>query len=182
MAPHPTGTQAAQLLFRGENPPRGALLHFYLKAATEDVRIEIAEVFGAAVHTLRPKGRAGINRIGWDLRFSPSAAEVAAYRQHLLGVVDELVERSAAPHHDALRQLRGRIENGGSGRQLRQLNAARRDLVRDYSVYAGGRSFFGEKLGRRVAAAGDYRVTLFVGGNRAGSAKLTVREDPLRGK
>ena len=58
------------------------------------------------------------------------------------------------------------------------LNEIRRDLVWDFSIYAGGKPFFGEKLKPREAPAGEYRVRLKLGDDTY-DGNLIVREDPL---
>jgi hypothetical protein len=56
-------------IFRGENPPEGALLTFYLKAYTgEDAKIKIANAAGRTVAKFKTAGTPGFNRINWDLR------------------------------------------------------------------------------------------------------------------
>jgi hypothetical protein len=50
--------------------------------------------------------------------------------------------------------------------------------VWDFSIYAGGKPFFGEKLKSREAPAGDYRVRLTVDGKTV-EGVLTLRKDPM---
>jgi hypothetical protein len=60
----------------GENPPYGASINYYLKAAppaSSPVKVTILDDRGAVVRTLTDTGKAGINRVHWDLRFEPSA-------------------------------------------------------------------------------------------------------------
>jgi photosystem II stability/assembly factor-like uncharacterized protein len=57
----------------GENPAYGADLNYYLKSAPAgDVSIAILDANGETVRTLRGTKTAGINRVQWDLRYSPS--------------------------------------------------------------------------------------------------------------
>ncbi len=53
----------------GQNPPAGADLNFYLQAPAKDVTISITGPKGEAVRTLHVQGKAGINRVWWDLRY-----------------------------------------------------------------------------------------------------------------
>ncbi len=56
-------------IFRGENPPEGALLTFYLKAYTgEQVKIKITNSQGQPVAKFKFTGTPGLNRINWDLK------------------------------------------------------------------------------------------------------------------
>jgi hypothetical protein len=55
--------------FRGDNPPEGALISFYVKAYTgEEVKIKITNAAGIPVAKFKLPGTPGINRIAWDLK------------------------------------------------------------------------------------------------------------------
>ena len=57
----------------GENPQYGASINYYLKAAaTAPVKLTILDAKGEVVRTLMGTGRAGLNRVYWDLRGEPS--------------------------------------------------------------------------------------------------------------
>jgi hypothetical protein len=57
----------------GKNPPRGALINYWIKPGTKDttakdsVTITIASAGGAIVRTLKSPAKAGLNRTNWDL-------------------------------------------------------------------------------------------------------------------
>ncbi|MGE5342329.1 MAG: WD40/YVTN/BNR-like repeat-containing protein [Candidatus Omnitrophota bacterium] len=58
----------------GKNPPYGASIHFYLKTPIKDkegVSISISDNKGNLVRKLKAEGKAGINRVWWDLRYDP---------------------------------------------------------------------------------------------------------------
>lgn len=56
-------------VFRGENPPEGAILTYYLKETTGDgVKIAVENTAGQAVASLTGPGYAGLNRVAWDLK------------------------------------------------------------------------------------------------------------------
>jgi photosystem II stability/assembly factor-like uncharacterized protein len=60
----------------GNNPPYGADINYYLKAAPkekEEVKLVISDASGKTVRTIEGKKEAGINRVWWDLRFEPTA-------------------------------------------------------------------------------------------------------------
>ncbi len=58
---------------RGENPPYGASLNYYLKNASKDeVKISILDEKGQKIRTLKGPKKQGTNRIWWDLRYEPS--------------------------------------------------------------------------------------------------------------
>ena len=55
--------------YRGENPPEGALLSFWIKQFTGDeVKIAITNAAGQPVANLKATGTPGLNRVSWDLR------------------------------------------------------------------------------------------------------------------
>jgi hypothetical protein len=52
----------------GQNPPYGAAINFWLKADSKDtVKIEIIDASNKVVRTLKVAGKAGVNRVWWDL-------------------------------------------------------------------------------------------------------------------
>jgi photosystem II stability/assembly factor-like uncharacterized protein len=56
-------------IFRGENPPEGALISFYLKEFLgEEATIKITSSAGQPVAKFKVTGTPGINRVNWDLR------------------------------------------------------------------------------------------------------------------
>jgi photosystem II stability/assembly factor-like uncharacterized protein len=57
----------------GQNPPYGASINYYLKAApTGQVTATILDPQGQTVRTLTAPTSAGLNRFYWDLRYEPS--------------------------------------------------------------------------------------------------------------
>ncbi len=56
----------------GQNPPYGASLNYWLKAAGP-VTFTVKNAEGRTVRTLRASGQAGLNRAMWDLRFEPTS-------------------------------------------------------------------------------------------------------------
>lgn len=57
----------------GQDPTYGAVIQYWLKAdAEKPVEIVITDAQGNKVRTLTHTGKAGINRINWDLREDPS--------------------------------------------------------------------------------------------------------------
>ncbi|MGI8889989.1 MAG: VPS10 domain-containing protein [Chthoniobacterales bacterium] len=56
-------------VFRGENPPEGALLSFWVKDFTGDeAKIAITNSAGQPVANLKAPGAPGLGRVNWDLR------------------------------------------------------------------------------------------------------------------
>jgi hypothetical protein len=56
----------------GQNPPYGADINFWLKVPQDKVSISIVGSDDKTIRTLSAGGRAGLNRVWWDLRYEPS--------------------------------------------------------------------------------------------------------------
>jgi photosystem II stability/assembly factor-like uncharacterized protein len=61
----------AQRQFIGPNPPQGAILNYYLRAASPNAKIIVRDAENAVVRELAAPGEAGFNRVLWDLRANP---------------------------------------------------------------------------------------------------------------
>ncbi len=65
-------------VYRGDNPPQGALITYYLKTFTGDaVKIKIANSAGQPVAKFKLTAAPGINRMTWDLK--PTTDLIAEY-------------------------------------------------------------------------------------------------------
>jgi photosystem II stability/assembly factor-like uncharacterized protein len=63
---------AGDMIFRGQNPPAGAVIDYYLREEPQgDVAVTVHDASGAEVRRLAPTRSRGINRIVWDLRHPP---------------------------------------------------------------------------------------------------------------
>ncbi len=59
-------------LFRGNNPPPGTAISYYLKSAPSgDVKITISDYSGKVIRTIVGTKEVGINRVQWNLRGDP---------------------------------------------------------------------------------------------------------------
>lgn len=77
-----TKAHAGDMIFRGDNPPAGAIIDYYLRERpTADVTLTVSDAGGAEIVALNPKLQAGINRVVWDLRHPRLAAPVRAQRE-----------------------------------------------------------------------------------------------------
>jgi photosystem II stability/assembly factor-like uncharacterized protein len=170
------GRKQPDFLFAGENPPRGALLHFWLAAEPRgEVELAIEAVFGGQRRVLRIRdAHAGLNRVRWDLQFPPTEHEERALRENLQRVITVLRERVGA-RAARLDEIAANLERA---RTVRALNAVRASLVDAYAGDAPGGRFFGPKLEEATAAPGEYGVTL-TAGNETRVGRVRVRADPL---
>lgn len=62
-----------QQVFAAENAPRGAAISYYLKAPASGVKLTVSDITGKVVRNLDATGRAGINRVQWNLAPNPPA-------------------------------------------------------------------------------------------------------------
>jgi hypothetical protein len=64
------GVRDAGSFVNGENPPYGAAINFSLKAApAQRVELTISGADGKPIRTMSLQGRAGMNRVWWNLRY-----------------------------------------------------------------------------------------------------------------
>ena len=59
---------AGDLVFRGENPPNGAIIDYWLASSQAQVALSVHDAAGTLVQTLTPARARGVNRVVWNLR------------------------------------------------------------------------------------------------------------------
>jgi photosystem II stability/assembly factor-like uncharacterized protein len=92
--------------FYGGNPPSGAAVAFYLRAAPRDsVRVTVEDQWSGLRRAWSIAAHAGINRTRWDMRFDPTEAELAAYRAGLERVGRIIRERLPGTPREHLLQM-----------------------------------------------------------------------------
>lgn len=160
--------------FRGENPPRGALLHYYLQTEGS-VSVHITSPDGLQSAKITDQGSVGINRVSWDFTFYPTEEDLEKYKRHLRTVVKQLENMPIGTRIKRLQEINKSLNSAGS---MRELNNVRSMLVADFSAFAGGKKFFGPKLEPSKAQPGQYVVT-FSYGSEVETVVLAVRRDPL---
>ena len=113
--------QAGDLEFRGENPPAGAIVDYYLGRDFSDSQVSI-QVFDAAdqaVQSLTATTDLGINRVVWNLRHAPFEAPAVAG--------EEESESGGGPQAPFVVPGRYRIELTVGSQRLSQSVAVRED-------------------------------------------------------
>ncbi|MCU0635418.1 MAG: hypothetical protein MUE41_11145, partial [Gemmatimonadaceae bacterium] len=66
-----TRGHAGDLYFRGQNPPNGAIIDYWLGSAGSPVQLTVLDSSGAEVTTVTGSASAGLNRAVWNLRTAP---------------------------------------------------------------------------------------------------------------
>ena len=79
----PKGRIQNYFKFRGENPPVGAAIYFYLSEPPPNDTVRVVVSDGTLRRTIDVAAQAGINTARWDMRFAPDPASVAAHREAL---------------------------------------------------------------------------------------------------
>jgi len=172
------GYGRGNLFFRGENPPAGVSVHFYLKARPEGpVTIEITDVTGNLKTSYGlENAEPGINRLLWDMRFDPLQtqleAAIKATRQQtqMIAGRSELTDEQRTIVQNALKQMEQ------AGNNYRKVMEIQRDAFQAIGFGMG----FGGRGGAAGAPAepGTYAVRLTVGG-KTYAGTISVRQDPM---
>ncbi len=82
------GGATGHKIFLAENPPYGALLHYYLKSKPDEkerVRITILDKAGKTVREMDGAREAGLNRVAWNLRYASPVELTEQQRQAAAG-------------------------------------------------------------------------------------------------
>jgi photosystem II stability/assembly factor-like uncharacterized protein len=184
------GYGRGNLFFRGENPPTGAMLHYYLKdKPAGPVTIEITDVSGLNKTTFTlDNAQPGINRLTWDFRFDPAPQQVQsaianAKRQfETMAGRAELSDEQKAAVQNALKQI------DAAGANYRKVMEIQQNIMQSFGVGGGGfggGGFGGGQFGGRGGAAGaaaaepgTYAVKMTVNG-KTFTGKIVVRQDPM---
>ena len=173
-----TGRKQPLFEFRGENPPAGALIHFWLKSEpTDSVVITVKETFGDKMTSWKVKGHQGLNRWIWPLYFETSASDLEVYKKDLLADLGDLRKMITRPDLlDSLTRLESQLNQATNTEDFHEL---RKEMVWQFGGYAGGLLFFTEKLPLiQEATPGWYQVKVQSGTLEA-ETRVEVRADPL---
>ncbi len=178
------GYGRGDLFFKGENPPDGALIHFYLKdKPAAPATLEIADVTGQLKASfILDAAAAGVNRVAWDLRFDPPAAIAQSTAANLKKQIDAALLRSdmTEDQRTALTEAAKRLETFGSNfRKVTEIQRNVQPLLGRGGMgsFAGG--YGGRMGGGQAAEPGTYAVKLTVNG-KAYAGKVAVRLDPIQ--
>jgi hypothetical protein len=148
------GGSRGQFLFQGENPPRGAMVHYYLGEGVEEATLEISDFSGEMTFPVKLEGKPGINRYIWNYRFNPPELNDAEQK---------LLEKYiAATEWQERRAIGEEMMKSLEERGQKFAGVSRRDNT----------------LNPIPAEPGVYKVTLKVG-DRVMVKTLSVREDPM---
>jgi photosystem II stability/assembly factor-like uncharacterized protein len=147
-----------QKTWRGENPPAGALITYYLKDQPPgEVNVSITDKDGKVVRQMRRvPDEAGVNRVSWDLRYDPLPGAGGGGQNRTAAAAP--TGAAADTSLEALRARRRAAAEGGSEGPNDEDNP-----------FAGARS--------PAVLPGTYTVALSVGGKQYTKTVL-VEHDP----
>lgn len=180
------GYGRGDLFFRGENPPQGALVHFYLKNKPESpATVEITDISGQrkTTYILDEEGP-GITRIAWDFRFDPSQTSV----QQIAGPLRKQLEAASQrkdltpEQRDLLMRSLTRLDKFGTNyRKVMEVQRSVGPLLGGGGRGGGFGGGFGGFVGAGspMAEPGTYAVKLTVNG-KTSVGTVTVRLDPIQ--
>jgi photosystem II stability/assembly factor-like uncharacterized protein len=158
--------------FRGQNPPRGAAISYWLKSAPSgDVRITISDITGREIRSLEGTKDAGLNRVHWDLTLAgagrggrgagrggagaPAAADETQPPAAAAATAPAGQAPAGQPAAPAAQPQRGAGGGGGGG--------------------GGGRGGFAAAV-----APGSYLVKVMAGDRVIGQKTLVVEADTMQ--
>ena len=147
------GGSRGQFLFRGENPPRGAMISYYLGEGVKDAKLTIADWAGEHQKTFELKGKPGINKYHWNFQFDPP----------------ELNEEE--------KKLYDRYLVAAEWQERREINDKLRESLEKRGQKYTGINRRTQKLNPIPAEPGVFKVTLTANGISM-TKPLTVRKDP----
>lgn len=172
------GYGRGDLYFKGENPPLGALLSFYLKdKPASPATLEISDVGGQRRTTyILDDAGPGIHRVAWDFRFDPPPASVQAISTNIRSRLEAAGARKdlTAEQKDLLSDCFKQLDLYGTNYR-KVLEIQRRVGF----LQSGGRGFGSGLPASPMAEAGVYAVKLTVNGKTT-SGTVTVRLDPIQ--
>jgi photosystem II stability/assembly factor-like uncharacterized protein len=176
------GYGRGDLFFKGENPPTGALVSYYLKdKPAAPATLEISDPMSQAKTVfILDDAQPGINRVVWDFRFDPAATTTQTLVSNVKRQIDPALLRADLTDEQkaVLKQAQADLEKWGTN--FRKVTDIQR---RVFSVLRpGGGGFYGgmgmRGMGGQTAEAGTYVVKLTVAGKTL-NGKVTVRQDPM---
>jgi len=176
------GYGRGDLFFKGENPPEGALINFFLKdKPAAPATLEIADPSSSLKTTyILDKAAPGIVRVGWDLRFDPPAATTQTLVGNIKRQIDPALLRTDLTDEQKASLKQALADLGTYGTNFRKVAEIQRSV---FAILRPGGGFFGGGgmrggMGGQVAEPGTYAVKLTVGG-KTFTSKVAVRLDPL---
>lgn len=180
--------------YGGENPPEipfrpdivrakmisGGLIHYYLRnELASNVNMTISTLDGSKHRALSGPGTAGIHRVQWDFRFTPSQESIANFKKRASQRFDALLAlpNMSADHKKMLESYRTQFLSSENPTQLNEISS------KVASLYQHERSMRQYRIGSingDMAKPGFYELKTTING-QVYSKSIEIREDPMEG-
>lgn len=171
----PSGTYPYQTdkEFRGENPPNGPSISYYLAGKPASAELVISDITGEKMRTYRIDEGAGLHTFMWEMQFDPGAEQIERFVTMTEAGLDRALQQATGAQRRQVEGLRRGLEQAGSDlHRLRAFMGEFNSVVRELGIRGlGTRGLQGDSAG-----AGEYLVTLVVDGKTM-STKLLLEED-----
>ncbi len=173
-----TGRKQPAFIFKGTNPLKGAIIDFYAKnTSTDSATVTVREMTGTRSFTWKTSVSAGINRTLWNLDLNLTADDIAAYEERQSEVIQILTKK--VERKDLKKKLDEISSELAQTKTVEEITSIRRKILLDFTAYATGEPFFGEKKYDPLSApAGWYHVEIKIG-DKTARELLELRNDPL---
>lgn len=177
------GYGRGDLFFRGENPPQGAFIHFYLKdKPAGPATLEISDITGLRKTSyILDNAGPGIARIAWDFRFDPSLQQIQVSAAGLRKQLEGASQRKdlTSGQQELISQYLKLIDQfGTNNRKIIEIQRATALLISGGRGGGFGPGSFGP-AGSGLAEPGVYVVKLTVN-EKTIAGTITVRLDPIQ--
>ena len=174
-----TGRKQPAFMYRGENPPPGAILDYFASSASigDSVLFTISSIDSKGTFTWKSPVENGINRTLWRFRLTMTEQEIKEYKSQQEQAIETLKLR--IKNKDLLKSLKAIEKDLVNAETVNQITEIRRALVSQFNGYALGEPLFGEKKTYTYEApSGWYKVSAQFN-NQISESILKVRPDPL---
>jgi photosystem II stability/assembly factor-like uncharacterized protein len=168
-------------MFRGENPPNGPFISYYLKSKPRSAELVISDISGAERRTQEITDGVGLHTFQWERRFDPNQQRMERYVTTTRMTLDRFLEQATErDQRRRIESLKSELEDAGTDlARLRAFQSSFNNAIRSLGLPGGfggrGRGGGGSLTGSE-AGAGQYLVTLVVDG-KVMSTTLLLEED-----
>ncbi|MCK4826484.1 hypothetical protein KA005_62660, partial [bacterium] len=108
------GGNRGHLYFEAPNPPKDAVISYYLKTAPPNpVKIKISNITNTLARTYSIKGEPGIHKLEWNMRFDPTVKQRKAFITQMKKRIEQELKKAASERRKELKKLQKELEQAG---------------------------------------------------------------------
>lgn len=171
------GGNRGHLYFEAPNPPKDAVISYYLKAAPANpVKIKISNITNTLTRTYSIQGEPGIHKLEWNMRFDPTVKQRKAFTTQMKKRIEQELKKAASERRKELKKLQKELEQAGI--DVKRVSDFQNKMIEFF--YGGVQRRFRGRVALRGEAAGpgEYLVRMIIDG-KTYSQKIVIRKDPL---